>query len=223
MLYCKSYFVKEKMTHTLCIGITGNFASGKTTVANYYESLNYPVVYTDALAKSLMQNNSELKLKLINEFGSDIFLPSGELNSTLLAKLVFNHTSESEENLNNLNMLVHPYVIDEMIKHIEEYENAKTKLVFVESALIYEAGLDKGFDYIICVNSNIENIINRAEKKSISKDEVLLRLSRQMPAKEKSDNADFTIENNGTLDELKKSALMILNIINSIAESETSL
>lgn len=215
--------MKVEMVNTLCIGITGNFASGKTSVANYYESLNYPVVYTDELAKALMRSNSELKQKLIKAFGSEVYQPSGELNSQLLSKLVFTPDPASDDNLNKLNMIVHPYVIDEMISQIEEYEKSGTKLVFVESALIYETGLEEGFDYIICVYSDIEAIIERAEKKSISKEDALMRLNRQIPAKEKADNADFTIENNSTQEDLKKSALMILNIINTIAESEISL
>ena len=71
------------------IGLTGGIGSGKSTVARILESLGYPVYYADTAAKRLMNENPSVRKALIEVFGEEVYLESGELNRTWLGSFVF--------------------------------------------------------------------------------------------------------------------------------------
>ncbi len=196
----------------LVIGITGGIGSGKTTLASIIEEEGFKVFYTDNLAKEVIEKDVSVQNKLIREFGNEVFKADGQLNTFFLSNLVFN--SESNENLEKLNNIIHPPVIQKMIEITNSCEQAGEKMIFFESALIFESGLEEGFDYVITVLSNIEKIMERLEKK-MNRNDILKRLKKQFPSEEKAKNSDFVIENNGSIEDLKKSTRFILNIIKS--------
>jgi dephospho-CoA kinase len=135
--------------------------------------------------------------------------------------MVFGGSEESREKLGRLNSIVHPAVIEKMIRTLETWSLEGEKLIAVESALIYEAELDEGFDYIILVKSPKEAIINRiAGERGISPDEIVRRMEEQIPDKEKEGAADFVIDNKGTKDDLRNSARFIYDIISNMPKIE---
>ncbi|MDQ1267003.1 MAG: dephospho-CoA kinase [Bacteroidota bacterium] len=199
---------------SLIIGITGGIGSGKTTAAEFYESRGFPVIYTDKLAKELMNSDEQLKSKLIARFGKEIYNDTGSLVSRRLAGIVFDGNYESGNNLDELNSIVHPYVIDEMLKLTDKYVKEGKNLIFIESALIYEAELEEGFDYIIVIDSSEKDCINRiVSRGGLTRIEAAARIARQFDPSEKREAADFVIENNGTKDELVKKAEDLLEIM----------
>ena len=202
--------------HSLCIGITGCFGTGKSSVTGIIAEYGYPVIFTDDIAKRLMNENEAIRIKLKAEFGDDVYSADGTINRKFISDIVFNGTDDSKQKLSSLNTIVHPYVIDEMIRLVDEYEEKGKQLIFVESALIYEAELEDGFDYIINVSSDIDVIIKRAGERNIPESEVMKRLNEQIPVTQKAGWADFNIDNNAGLDELKKSVLTILEIIKAM-------
>lgn len=201
---------------SICIGITGGFASGKTTVAKIIAEQGLPVIYTDDLAKELMANNEKIKKRIKVRFGDDVFNQDGSINNQKLAKIVFANTKESQKKLQSLNVIIHPAVIDEMSKLVEKYEAAGEPLIFVESALIFELGLDEGFDYVIAVYADDDVMIERAKLRGFNKEQVMQRLSQQLPAKKKLEWGDFTIKNNGSLEELREATISLLNILKAM-------
>ncbi len=202
------------MENTKVIGITGGFSSGKSTVARYVAELGFTVIFTDDLAKELMSNSQEIRTKIETEFGKNSYTVNSELNRDYLADIVFADTPEAIKNLDKLDSIVHPSVIDAMIELTEQYEQEGKEFVFIESALIYELELDEGFDYVICVNSNEENCIKRTvENRGISQKQAEQRLKSQMSLTEKCGLADFVIENNKGIEELKLAVDMVLSFI----------
>jgi len=196
----------------LVIGITGVIGSGKTTVASIIEEEGFKVFYTDKIAKEIIETNEIIRKNLVSEFGNEVFNEDGQLNNKYLSDLVFN--SESDDNLNKLNNIIHPVVIQKMIDITKNCEKEGDKMIFFESALIFEAGLEDGFDYIISVVSDIDKTVERLENK-MSRIDILKRMSKQIPQEEKAKNSDFVIENNGSIEDLKNSIRFILNIIKS--------
>lgn len=194
------------------IGITGVIGSGKTTLASLIEKEGFKVFYTDNLAKEIIDTDETIRAKLVSEFGKEVFKSDGQLNSNYLAEFVFN--SVSDENLEKLNNIIHPPVIQKMIDITNKCEKDGEKIIFFESALIFEAGLEEGFDFIITVVSDIEKTIERLEHK-MNRVDILKRLAKQIPQEEKAKNSDFVIENNGSIEDLQKSIKFILNIIKS--------
>jgi len=208
------------MEKILFIGITGNFGTGKSTVCKIIEEYGYPVIYSDTLAKELMAKNDELKKKIIENFGEEAYHEDGSLNRKWLAERVFSNSPESESTLARLNAIVHPFVLDETEKIITRLIEEGNRLIFFESALIFEANIQNLFDYIILVDSKKEKIYERLEKLGkFSKIEIDSRLQKQIPAREKYNSADFIIQNNGTLEELKKNVEFILDILRELASN----
>ena len=197
----------------LVIGLTGGIGTGKSVVASIFAGRGFAVINTDDLAKDVMATNSEVSKAIRDEFGDAAFI-GGKLNSQFLGSIVF---GDNIENLDRLNRIVHPPVIDAMIAQIEELHNSGEKVIFVESALIYSAGIDDGFDYVIAVVADDELRIKRImESRSMNETEIRKRMSTQTSKEQLISLADFTIENNGTINDLSQSANFILSMIQSL-------
>lgn len=205
------------MKKILLVGVTGNFGSGKTTVCKIIENLGYPVIYSDLLAKELMQKNKKLKEKLISTFGNEVYLPDGSLNREFLVEKVFANGEEAEKRLALLNSIVHPFVLDESKRIINSLILEGKDLIFFESALIYEAEIQELFDYVILVFADKNKVIERlTENEKFTREEIERRLSKQIDAEEKQKVADFTIFNNGSLEELKRNVEFVLEMIKEL-------
>jgi dephospho-CoA kinase len=201
------------------VGVTGNIGTGKTTVCRFIEQLGFPVIYTDLLAKEVMENDSNVKEKIIQNFGINSYLPNGKINSQYIAKLVFGSDSQSNELLNKLDSIVHPVVIDKLLESIEQLGQTN-QIIFVESALIFEVGLEEAFDFIILVTAAKDKVFERYEKVGLlNKEEINRRLAKQLDSKIKQDLADFTLYNNGSLEELKKNTEFVIGMIQQIIPS----
>lgn len=198
----------------IVIGITGGIGSGKTSAAKLFSEKGYKVIFTDERAKMLMQTSPTIKRKLTSIFGESAYAKDGTLNREYLAEKVFGDNPSSKENLRKLNSIVHPEVIADMLSETERLEQAGEKLVFIESALIYEAALEDGFDYIIVVDSPEEMCISRTVARSgITADQVKGRMNEQIHINEKKAHAEFVIDNSGTFQDLQKAVDFLLPIL----------
>ena len=172
----------------LKIGLTGGIGSGKTTVAEIYKVLGIPVFNADETAKELMETNPELQYAIKEQFGESCYL-DGKLNKKLLAAIVFNDPYQLEK----LNSLVHPHTIA-----AADIWAAKqtTPYTVKEAALFFEAGTAIGFDYMIGVsapkNLRVQRVIARDGQ---TRDEVELRMKRQISDEIKMRLCDFVILN----------------------------
>ncbi len=185
------------------IGITGGIGSGKSTIAKWVRELGYPVLSSDEIAKQEMSSNIELRNKLISEFGESIYKENGELNKSLLSDLIFdaNHSQ-----VKKINQIVHPYAIESIMNQLEELANNGSKKIFVESALMFESGMAEGYDYIITVHTDEDKVIERVQSRSgLSEEKIKTIMKSQLNPIEKKKLADFVIDNNGTVDDLRVS------------------
>ncbi|MDC1068939.1 dephospho-CoA kinase [Candidatus Kapabacteria bacterium] len=198
------------------ISITGGIASGKSTVADIISQKGYKVIRSDDTAKLLMKENQSLKNKLIAKFGSNIYSGT-EVNKDFISKLIFGSDEKSNNNRDNMNSIVHPFVIEENYKTIEDFFNTGEKIVFVESALTFEASMEDGYDYIICTYSEEEVVRKRLQlRNNFSDDQITQRLESQLSPQYKKSHSDFTIENNSDLDTLKNTTEFILDLVVSL-------
>lgn len=193
------------------IAITGSIGSGKTLLSNYFIEKGYPVLSADLISKDLLQNNQQIKAKIIKVFGDQSYTDN-ILNKKFLSEKVF----ASEENVEKINSIVHPYVI----KQIETESNNLLKshsIVFTEAALIYEADMEDLFDYVILVTSEEDIRLQRKiQSENYTEEEFFKRNNNQIPDKEKKKRADFILENNKTIKELKNKADFTLKIIEGL-------
>lgn len=190
------------------VGITGGIGTGKSLFSSFLEEREYCVINADSISKKLMIESQELRNKIIKEFGKEAYL-NNELNKKYLAEKVFSNP----EKLKKINSLVHPPTIEEIENQMKEALKTK-KLVFVESAIIYDVKIESLFDFIILITASDENKIERIKKRdNSSKEEIEKRIENQLPDNSKKGKADFVIENNGSEKELKTKAGFILSIL----------
>lgn len=198
---------------TKIIGITGGIGCGKTFVAKYIESKGYPVIYTDAIAKQLVNTDPKIRKNIIKNFGEESF-KDGKYNEKYISDIVFADNEDAQKSLNTLNAIIQPTVIEEMTRKAEEYAEREIPLVFIECALIYELDLEEGFEYVLSVYADEEKCIERTMKRSkLTREEVVRRINTQMPAEDKKNYADFVIDNNGSEEDMKKATDLILSFL----------
>lgn len=204
----------------LLIGITGSLGTGKSTFAEIIRSKGYEVIDMDFLAKEIMSENTEVRKQLIDTFGEKAF-EGDKLSTAYLASIVYAEGNDKE--LEKLNIIVHPRVIEELATLVEKYENNGTKLLFAENAILYEMGIDEGFDYIINVSSTAECAFERVSAdRNLSRQRFETISSAQLSAEQKKGLADFTIVNNSSLEELERAAVNLLDIITFLPEKDFS-
>jgi len=170
------------------IGLTGGIGSGKSTIAFIFNKLGIPVYCADDRAKFLMLNNKLLRESIIDLFGKKVY-SYGSMNMAYIASKVFTNNN----NLVKLNKLVHPFVKNDFDIWVD---SQISPYVIKEAAILIETGSNKLLDKIILIESPKEFKIRRVMMRDrLSKEEVLLRMSKQFSDKQKRKFADYIIIN----------------------------
>ena len=187
----------------MIIGITGSIACGKSLVSNYLQEKGYTIIDADKIGHMVLEND-EVKKQLVNKFGKSI-LKDNEVNRVTLGKLVF----ENNENLKELNNIIHPQIRKNISEQIQVHKNEK--LVFVDVPLLFEAKFDDLVEKIIVISLDekfqLERLMNR---NSLSKEEALQRIKSQIPVREKEKLGDYVVDNSFTQENTYKQVDRIL-------------
>ena len=171
------------------IGLTGGIGSGKSVVAKVFATLGIPVFNADDEAKRIMQTSPEIKSKLIQQFGMDIYNESG-LDKEKLASIVFDDPFQ----LQLLNAIVHPVTI----QAAKAWAAKQTSpYVIKEAALIFESGAADGLLKVIGVTAPLSLRTHRVmQRDGITKDQVDARMRNQISDTIKMRLCDYVIDNN---------------------------
>lgn len=200
----------------LLIGLTGSIGAGKSTVAALIRE-TYPVLDTDHIAREIMESDDAVRTALTERFGIQTYLSDGSLDRQFLASLVFDDAAK----LRTLNDIVHPPTMKKVAELSRALHAEGQRLVFVESAIIFEVGLEDVFDYTLAVVADTELTIDRITQRDESTREAALsRLRHQLPPEEKSGLADFTIRNNGSLEQLQRATASIVLILSRLGKRQ---
>lgn len=193
----------------ISIGITGIIGSGKSMVSKIFEILDYPVYNADNKAKELMISNPEIRIKLIDEFGSETYI-NGIPNKEFISKLVFGNNRNREK----VNDIVHPVVIDDFKNWLKTQSDSGTKIAAIESALLYQANINNITDFNIKVNCTEKTSIKRIMlRDNICKKDAINKIFTQKNQILENFKADFVIKNND-YDSLILQCLEILQKLN---------
>lgn len=185
----------------LVIGVTGGIGSGKSTVSEIFREKGAYIFDADSVAKRLIDTDEALQRELVDEFMDDILDGHNRIIKSKLAEIGFS----SKANQEMLNEIVHPYVVRENDQQIQKArEEGDTELYIVDAPLLFEASMHLNCDYTILVYAKFRVRLNRAmERGNLSREQILRRIDLQMPDEQKMELADFVIENNGTIEELR--------------------
>ncbi len=181
------------------VGITGGIGSGKSTVCKEWEKLGAVVFYADDVARELMVSEPALRQKLTDAFGPKTYKADGSLNKAHLIEEAFKKGRVQE-----LNAIVHPEVGRAFQKKSEEVADEGKNLIVKEAALLLNKGRPYDLDVVVIVLSESKNRINRVvQRDGVTREEVQTRIEKQPDFDQLLHLADYTIVNNGSLDQLK--------------------
>lgn len=115
------------------IGITGGIGAGKSVISRILRGRGFIVFDCDREARRLMTADDELKRRLVNLCGENVYKENGELDRPYLASIIFNDDEKRKE----VNGCVHAAVRHEFISISEKIKD----IVFVEAAIMGSSGL----------------------------------------------------------------------------------
>jgi dephospho-CoA kinase len=196
------------------VGLTGGLASGKSFVGHALADLGCYLIEADELGHQVLLPGAEAYDGVVNEFGEEVLDQDRFIDRRKLGALVF----DKPERLAKLNSLVHPPVGARQARMIAEIERTDPKgIVVVEAAILVETGSYKRFDRLIVVVCSLEQQIERAMKrKPQTREEVLARLSRQLPLEEKVRVADYVIDTSGTKESTLEQVRVVYDSLRSL-------
>ena len=180
----------------LRVGLTGGLASGKSFVGETLAGLGCLLIKADELGHQVIEPGGEAYDAVLREFGAAIAGPDGRIDRRRLASEVFTQPGR----LAVLNSLVHPPVRARGAKMLAEFAAREPAGIAVtEAAILIETGSFRDYARLIVASCPWEVQIERAMSRDhLTRQEVLDRLSRQMPLEEKVKYAHFIVDTSGT-------------------------
>ncbi len=188
----------------MLVGITGGIGSGKSTIVQVLAARGYAVYDCDREAKRIIVENAEVRKAIIALLGTEAFVPSpqhpftGSYNTSYVSQRVF----AEPELLQQLNAIVHPAVKEDI-----RVQGASKSVFFVESAILFEAGIDSLCDRVVVVDApeevRLQRTIERdyhgeATEEHINKVRARMRAQQFRPSDEqKASKKVLTINNDG--------------------------
>lgn len=189
----------------LRIAITGGIACGKSQVGALFAANNVPVCDADELAHSVIRKGTGVNRRIIEEFGRGLVGPDGEIDRSVLGRIVFG----DPERLQALNALVHPGVKVLWESWIRKQRGKAAVAVMIP--LLYETGEEGRWGSVVCVSARESDQRKRLKARGLTVRDIKLRLAAQMPVWEKMERADHVIYNCGSRELLKEQTLRVLN------------
>jgi dephospho-CoA kinase len=195
------------------VGITGGIGSGKTHICKLLELMNFSVFYSDAEAKKIQNTNAYVRSKLTELYSEEAYTEEG-LNRKFIAEIIFNNPDAKKQ----LEEIIHPKVAEAFATWCEEKAGTDEKIVFIESAILYESGFDKMVDKVIVVYADEDVRIERSMRRDgADRTAIEERIKNQGSDKDKCNKADFVLHNNPN-DYINKQLLNIVKELYYIEE-----
>jgi dephospho-CoA kinase len=196
----------------IIIGVTGNFGSGKSTVAAMFTRCakrarrGAAVVDADEVVRELLVHDEVCRCAIRGAFG-DRVMTKGEIDRAKLSAAAF----ADKKLLLKLESIIHPLVKTRVEREIRKFRG---KMFVVDAALLIEAGWQGMLDVLIVVRSTVKEEISRLRRRSgHSRADVLRRLKYQLPFRQKREHADFIVDNRGRLDDTHKQVKEIFDTL----------
>lgn len=187
----------------LRIGLTGNIAAGKSSVARVWRSLGATVVDADELARRAVEPGTPGLARIVEAWGPAVLDADGALDRAALRRIVF----ADPEARARLEEIVHPAVYALRGEEYRLAEGRGERRVVADVPLLFEVGIADEFDVVVLVDAPEEERLRRlVEDRGLDPEEAVRMIDAQMPAELKRARADVVIENGGTPAELEARA-----------------
>ena len=184
----------------LVIGIAGGVASGKSLVANCFQHFGAKILDADRAGHQVLKFPEVIEA-IVTQWGQSV-LKDGEVDRSVLGRIVFDPSQNGADALKRLEAITHP-LIGEMIRtELDEFKSrSELPAVVLDAPIMFKANWDQLCDKIVFVSADIEVRLQRAKERGWDADELMKRESRQTPIKEKQSKSTDLIENSKSKEE----------------------
>ncbi|XP_047030218.1 bifunctional coenzyme A synthase isoform X1 [Helicoverpa zea] len=117
------------------IGLAGGIGSGKSNVAEKLKAKGAAFINCDVIAHELYKPGLPLNRTISENFGREVITDAGEVDRKKLGQIVFS----DKEQLNKLNQLVWPAVIEEAQRRVRALGELGHRVVVMEAAVMVRA------------------------------------------------------------------------------------
>lgn len=180
----------------MVIGLTGGIGCGKSTVGRLLEIRGLRRLDSDQIVRDRVLVRAEVVAAVRDYFGPGVITGAGAVDRPALAAIVFADDGAREW----LENLIHPLVIAAWREAIATAPAARW---VVEVPLLFEKGLEKGFDFTACVACSPEQQFVRLEQRGLPRVLAGPRIAKQMPLTRKIELSDFVLWNEGSTEFLE--------------------
>ncbi|WP_133130045.1 dephospho-CoA kinase [Legionella yabuuchiae] len=180
-----------------CVALTGNIASGKSTVAKLFNQRGVDVISADQISRALTQPGEPALSEITQYFGSSILTSNGELDRPKLRQIIFNNPEKRRW----LETRLHPKIRQAIAAQVAE---CKSPYCIIEIPLLPDKKHHPYLDEILYVEADKEQQIERVMRRdNCSREEALSILNTQATAEQHKRLADKILFNTGTLSDLE--------------------
>ena len=185
----------------LLLGLTGNIASGKSTVAAYLKARGIVLIDSDADARRAVEPGSAALAAITTRFGAAVLGADGTLDRAALGRRVFADAAARHE----LERIVHPAVESQRLAALADARRAGAAAAVCDIPLLFEAKLAWQFPRIIVVDASAATRIKRLVRdRGMPPDDAASRVRAQLSSALKRPRADLVVDNDGTRDDLSQ-------------------
>jgi dephospho-CoA kinase len=200
----------------LLVGLTGNIASGKSTVATMLADRGATIIDADELARQAVEPGSEALRAIVERWGAAMLTADGTLDRAALRQIVFN----DPEQLEALNRIIHPEVERLRAAAVVEARARGDRIVVCDIPLLFEKKMVDQFDTVVLVDASrpvrLERVVTQ---RGLSATEAMAMIAAQMPSELKRARADLVIHNGGTREQLSEQVDAVWSSLLATAEA----
>lgn len=186
-------------------GLTGGIGCGKSEAARFLGESGWKMIDTDGIARRLMEPGEVNWKKVVDGFGAKILNINGTINRRALGELVFSQPALRGK----LNDLTHPAIREAWIAERNDLLRFHS-LVMVIIPLLFEVGVQREFDRIVCVGCSSGLQRERLRSRGWSDEHLRQRIDSQMPLEEKWARSDLAVWNEGSFAVLRRQLRYLL-------------
>lgn len=192
----------------LNIGLTGNIASGKSTVVELFRKWGATIIDADQLAREAQTPGTEVLAAIVRRFGGDVLTSDGALDRAALRSKVMG----DDQALGALNGIVHPAVQRRRAQLLDEARARGDRVVINDIPLLFEALDPKDFDAVVLVDA--PPAVRRARLRllrGLTNAEADGMIAAQMPSDRKRGKSQYVIDNDGSKEALEQKARAVFD------------
>lgn len=198
----------------LKIGLTGSIAVGKSAVLSILAELGCVTFDADKIAHSCMEPGRAAYDDIVREYGQGVLAGDGSIDRAKLGAIVFADAGRRKR----LNDIVHPRVIEEQNRLLEEAEARNPEgIAVIDAALMIESGGYKRFEKLIVVFCEPEIQVERLMRRNrITREDAERRIAAQMSSDEKRRYADYEIDTSGSFEDTRRRVIQVLDQLKNL-------